>query len=672
MSEEVVGLHIDVDAKTGIATVKDLRSELVKTKEAAKDISITGKKEFATLDGAVKQTSTGFRGLGGSMDIVTRGNKEMKSAVVETTQSMIGFGGSLPTIGIGLLIAGVVTGIKKLYEWATAETEAQKTQRLLNDVIKEGNKIAAEDITKLNILYHSTQDVTLSIEERTKAAKQLQATYPDTFSKFSSEEILLGKAKKGYDDLTKSIIAHARAKAGAAKITELENQKLDIETEKEKKRNEYNERINKAKATKDQMLYRSSQSEGNLIKGKSEVEVKDFIARQRDAVLGEYDKTINGITDKQKVITKLVGADNLVDNETGKPKPVKEIKAKAVKAKKVDDSELKEIQRQHEKALELQQKLSEENAKARRSEKEAELIDAKQRFDERVKILETGGVSIIEAQKAFEEERQKITDKYAEKEKQDYEKKEKDKLEIQQKYDAEKLEKFKEFSKSSGDEFIKNAEGQLTNEALSYEQRKALKLSFDEIVRNSTQFSADEQKRILEALANFDLELDKKVVDQKTALREAVVSGLNSLSSLIGEQTVVGKALAVAGATIDTYAAIAATLKNAAKGPQGGIPGWAIAQAVATGLFGLAQVKKIIGVKVPGKGSGGSFGGGSLSPGSTGGAQLNPALQTNTTVLDPKSINDMANQAIKVYVTEGDIRKAGDRADRIKKAAIFG
>ena len=54
------------------------------------------------------------------------------------------------------------------------------------------------------------------------------------------------------------------------------------------------------------------------------------------------------------------------------------------------------------------------------------------------------------------------------------------------------------------------------------------------------------------------------------------------------------------------YAAIAGTLKNVARSESGAIPGYAIAQAIATGVAGLVTVQKIIAVQIPGQGGGGS------------------------------------------------------------------
>lgn len=155
---------------------------------------------------------------------------------------------------------------------------------------------------------------------------------------------------------------------------------------------------------------------------------------------------------------------------------------------------------------------------------------------------------------------------------------------------------------------------------------------------------------------------EQALFETRQSYAQATANGLSALSGLVGEQTAAGKALAVAAATIDTYAAIAATLRNAAKTPAGGIPGFAIAQAVATGLFGLAQVKKILSTKVPGKSSGGSAPiiSGTISP-------IQP--QAQLTRLDQNSINAVGNAASRAYVLETDVSNNQERVRRLNRAA---
>jgi hypothetical protein len=93
---------------------------------------------------------------------------------------------------------------------------------------------------------------------------------------------------------------------------------------------------------------------------------------------------------------------------------------------------------------------------------------------------------------------------------------------------------------------------------------------------------------------------DKAEADGRLELLGTIGEGLQQLSSIAGEETVAGKALAVASALINTYVGITASLAKG--GPLG------IAQAVVVGLAGFAAVKQIVAVKVPG-GAGGGAGG---------------------------------------------------------------
>lgn len=117
---------------------------------------------------------------------------------------------------------------------------------------------------------------------------------------------------------------------------------------------------------------------------------------------------------------------------------------------------------------------------------------------------------------------------------------------------------------------------------------------------NSTEYSSEEE-RTAAIKANSDARkaIDMEEFNNKQQLMGAFSSISQTLSNELGESTAAGKLFAVAGATIDTYAAIAGQLKAFSGVP---VPGYAIAQAIATGAVGLANVKKILSVKVPGKG----------------------------------------------------------------------
>ena len=114
---------------------------------------------------------------------------------------------------------------------------------------------------------------------------------------------------------------------------------------------------------------------------------------------------------------------------------------------------------------------------------------------------------------------------------------------------------------------------------------------------------------------------DKEKADAKTLFDikvGLVSSGFNILQELAGKNEKAQKGIAAAQATFDTYAAIVGTLRAAQTSPGAAIPGYAIAQAVATGVFGMLQVKKILSTKTSSTQtptvSGGGAGGGGTRP----------------------------------------------------------
>lgn len=181
-----------------------------------------------------------------------------------------------------------------------------------------------------------------------------------------------------------------------------------------------------------------------------------------------------------------------------------------------------------------------------------------------------------------------------------------------------------------------------------------------------TKKAEDEITKIKEGGVTARKELDKAEYESKMQTVTAVGGILTSLSNLVGQQTAVGKGLAVAGATIDTFAAVAATLKNAAKTPAGGIPGYAILQAAAVGINGIAAVRNILKVQVPGGG-----GGGSAPSAITASAPLAP--QASSTALNQSSINAVGNAASggigRSFVLDSDIKNNDERARVINRRA---
>jgi hypothetical protein len=166
----------------------------------------------------------------------------------------------------------------------------------------------------------------------------------------------------------------------------------------------------------------------------------------------------------------------------------------------------------------------------------------------------------------------------------------------------------------------------LQNENLTAEQRKQIQ---------------DAQTANVEANAKTQIDIEQKKFQAQQLLLGATANAITALADIIGKNTVAGKALAVAASLINTYAAIAAQLKTAAGSPGGAIPGYAIAQAVATGLVGFKAVADIIKTPVPTSNSGGASSSSDLNSGpsvprprglATGGFVTGPGTSTSDSI----------------------------------------
>ena len=177
---------------------------------------------------------------------------------------------------------------------------------------------------------------------------------------------------------------------------------------------------------------------------------------------------------------------------------------------------------------------------------------------------------------------------------------------------------------------------------------------------------AEAQNRLAWNTAEINAQAAEMEADRKIRSAQLVGNILGSLADLVGKQTVAGKALAIAQATIDTYAAGAAILKNTARTPAGGLPGYAIAQMIAVIAAGLVQVRNIVKTKVPGF----SAGGGGGTNVSSAQAPITPQLPNATrTTLDQQQLNQIGNATVRAFVVESDVSGSQDRIRRLNRAA---
>ena len=171
------------------------------------------------------------------------------------------------------------------------------------------------------------------------------------------------------------------------------------------------------------------------------------------------------------------------------------------------------------------------------------------------------------------------------------------------------------------------------------------------------------------AVADASVQITKAEADAKQKALDSYAGALSSISGVIGQETKAGKALAIASSLVNTYAAISGQLKAFSGVP---VPGYAIAQAIATGVVGFANVQKIASVKIP-KTSGGG-GGVSGSAPSGGAAPAPPSFNvvgaSETSVLGD-AVASQTNEPIQAYVVSNDVTTAQSLENNIVEGATL-
>ena len=178
------------------------------------------------------------------------------------------------------------------------------------------------------------------------------------------------------------------------------------------------------------------------------------------------------------------------------------------------------------------------------------------------------------------------------------------------------------------------------------------KINFERKQKNDK--AAEDEKKTAEALAK-----------EKIKFLSDVANATGALSDVIGKETAVGKGLAVAQATINTYLGASEVIKAKSILPE---PLGTISKVVNVATIiatGLKSVKGILSTKVPGGGGGGGNLPSLPSPSTT--APIAPQL--GQTALNQQLVNQTGNAAVRAFVLETDVSGNQERIKRLNRAA---
>ncbi|SEG75795.1 hypothetical protein [Sphingobacterium lactis] len=200
----------------------------------------------------IQDAPFGMMGISNNLTQLTDNYKtyaqSVRQAALEQGKSISNFqifkgavAGILSPINLfSLGISAVTSGLILYQQWQQRAKKATKeTSDKFKELAENLNNISAtmykaaqssgNEVAQLNALYKITTNVNQSTTARKKAAKELIDQYPALFGKFSQEQVMLGRAKTAYDEVSKSIIATARAQAAYGRIGEKASQQLAID-----------------------------------------------------------------------------------------------------------------------------------------------------------------------------------------------------------------------------------------------------------------------------------------------------------------------------------------------------------------------------------------------------------------------------------------------------------
>lgn len=216
-------------------------------------------------------------------------------------------------------------------------------------------------------------------------------------------------------------------------------------------------------------------------------------------------------------------------------------------------------------------------------------------------------------------------------------------------------------------------EKKITDEQLAYEERIAAIDQEQQLFQQALDaklISQQEYNDKMQALSDKEQQLDDLKLEAKRRHAAGIAGILTQMADFAGKQTVLGKGLAIAAATIQTYQSAVSAYQSAFMPvPTVASPFLGVLFAASAVATGIATVKKIVSTKIPGGSDGGSVPSGIQAPA----APIAP--QTQSTKIDASSTEDIGNSmkgGIKTFVVDADVSSARDRQERLERAATLG
>ena len=183
----------------------------------------------------------------------------------------------------------------------------------------------------------------------------------------------------------------------------------------------------------------------------------------------------------------------------------------------------------------------------------------------------------------------------------------------------------------------------------------------NQLAFENKKISEEEYNKNVKKLSEDRTKIAEEEGKTRVEIAQAIGDSLGKLSELVGKQTAVGKGLAVAQATINTFLGATEVIKQKSVLPE---PVATISKVVNVATIiasGIKAVKEILKVKVEG-----ASGGSTPSPASVS-APITPQAQQTT--LNQDQINQLSSATTRAFVVESDVSGNQERIRRLNRAS---
>ena len=324
-NSESITYKITVDAELGVATVRNLKGQIVATKvpvqelrtefgnfaktvdsvrfdkfkkgldTATKDTSqfigngkkgltgvsnATGAATSATLElgRAISDAPYGIRGVANNLSQFASQFSFMSNKVDEATGKVVGFNGAIKNLGKAIRANAVLLAIQLIIAALDKFVGGAKKAKEETDSLSESFGLQT---TKLLVLKSALDDSNVSLEDKTKLVKKANEEFKDLNIELDENGNLTDTSRIAIDKHSIALVKNAKAKALASLITKEMNKQAKIEAEEAGDQLNFLETLFGAISAK---VIGTSAAVSNAIEKDTE---------KRDELLGESEKRVN-------------------------------------------------------------------------------------------------------------------------------------------------------------------------------------------------------------------------------------------------------------------------------------------------------------------------------------------------------------------------------------------